>query len=321
MSKALMTIQSLSKAFRIKRALFGASAKVVKAVDDISFSIAQGETFGLVGESGSGKSTTGMLLVRLLAPTSGKIIFAGEDLTAKDEKQMRPMRRNLQMVFQNPYGSLDPKMTLQQIIEEPLRIHQLYNGGRRKRVGELLDYVGLKHAYLNRYPSEFSGGQRQRIAIARALAVDPQFIVADEPVSALDVSIQAQILNLLHDLQKELKLTYLFISHDLSVVQYVSDRVAVMYMGRIVEMAPCRRLYAHPIHPYTRLLLDCVPEPDPDREFKVMASEMFDVQGCYKNGACSFYPRCQERMEKCVTSVPELHEHEPGHFVACHLSE
>ena len=274
-----------------------------------------------MGESGSGKSTTGKLLVRLLAPTSGKIFFAGEDLTAKDEKQMRPMRRNLQMIFQNPNGSLDPKMTLQQILEEPLRIHQLHNGNRRRRVGELLDYVGLKHAYLDRYPAEFSGGQRQRIAIARALAMDPKFIVADEPVSALDVSIQAQILNLLLDLQKELDLTYLFISHDLSVVQYVADRVAVMYLGRIVEMADCRRLYAQPLHPYTRLLLDCVPEPDPDGVFKVMASEMFDVQGHPENGACVFYPRCRGRMEKCAVLVPELHEDEPGHFVACHLNE
>ena len=314
-----MSILSLSKAFHVKRSLFGGSSKVVKAVDDLSFSIARGETFGLVGESGSGKSTAGKLLVRLLAPTSGKIVFDGEDLTAKDEKQMRPMRRNLQMVFQNPYGSLDPRMTLQQILEEPLRIHQLFNGGRRKKVGELLDYVGLKRSYLDRYPSEFSGGQRQRIAIARALAVDPQFIVADEPVSALDVSIQAQILNLLLDLQKEFKLTYLFISHDLSVVQYVSDRVAVMYLGRIVEMAECQRLYAHPTHPYTRLLLECVPEPDPDKEFKMMSSEMFDVQGCLKDGACGFYPRCRERMEKCAASVPGLREYEPGHFVACHL--
>jgi oligopeptide/dipeptide ABC transporter ATP-binding protein len=320
MSKELMTIQSLSKAFHMKQSLFGALPKVVKAVDDLSFSIVQGETFGLVGESGSGKSTTGKLLVRLLSPTSGRIVFDGEDLTARDEKQMRPIRRKLQMIFQNPYGSLDPKMTLQQILEEPLRIHRLCNGGRRKRVGELLEYVGLKHCYLDRYPSEFSGGQRQRIAIARALAVNPRFIVADEPVSALDVSIQAQILNLLLDLQKELKLTYLFISHDLSVVQYVSDRVAVMYLGRIVEMADYQRVYAHPVHPYTRLLLECVPEPVPDREFKMMASEMFDSQGRHENGACSFYPRCRERMEKCAASIPELQEYNPGHFVACHLS-
>lgn len=321
MGKELINIQSLSKTFRVKRSSFGAPPKVVKAVDDISFSIARGETFGLVGESGSGKSTTGKLLVRLLEPASGKIIFDGEDLTAKDDRQMRPMRRNLQMVFQNPYGSLDPKMTLRQILEEPLRIHRLYSSSRRQRVGELLEYVGLKYSYQNRYPSEFSGGQRQRIAIARALAVNPQFIVTDEPVSALDVSIQAQILNLLLDLQKELKLTYLFISHDLSVVRYVSDRVAVMYSGRIVELADCQKLYTHPKHPYTHLLLDCMPDPDPEKEFKVMSSEMFDMPGGHKNGACGFYSRCRERRKSCAVSVPGLRECAPGHFVACHLYE
>lgn len=320
MINELMRIQSLSKVFHGRRSLFGSSPKAVKAVDEISFSIARGETFGLVGESGSGKSTTGKLLVRLLPPTSGKIVFDGEDLTAKNEKQMRPIRRSLQMVFQNPFGSLDPKMTLKQILEEPLRIHHLCNGSRRKRIGELLEYVGLRRAFLDRYPSEFSGGQRQRIAIARCLAVEPRFIVADEPVSALDVSIQAQILNLLVDLQKELALTYLFISHDLSVVQYVSDRVAVMYLGRIVEMAACQSLYSHPMHPYTRLLLDCVPEPNPAKPFHVISPEMFHLREHQHNGGCSFYPRCGKRVETCTRSAPELRECAPGHSVACHLN-
>jgi oligopeptide/dipeptide ABC transporter ATP-binding protein len=325
MSRELLSIQSLSKEYRVKRSLFNHSANVIKAVDNISFSINQGETFGLVGESGSGKSTLGKLLVRLLAPTSGKIIFDGEDLTSKNEKQLRPSRRKFQMVFQNPYGSLDPKMTLQQILEEPLKIHKFHKGGRNNRIGELLDYVGLKHSQLAHYPSEFSGGQRQRIAIARALAVDPKFIVADEPVSALDVSIQAQILNLFLDLQAELNVTYLFISHDLSVVQYVSDRVAVMHLGRIVEMADCQRLYGHPGHPYTQLLLNCIPEPDPEKEFKMMSSEMFEPLDGSPNGGygggCGFYPRCRARKESCLMSAPELREYAPGHFVACHVYE
>jgi oligopeptide/dipeptide ABC transporter ATP-binding protein len=321
MSKELLTVKSLSKEFPTKQSLFGASSNTVKAVDDISFSIIPRETFGLVGESGSGKSTTGQLLVRLQNPTSGQILFNGNDLTTKKEKDMRPMRRNLQMVFQNPYGSLNPKMTLQQIMEEPLKIHKLYNTGRKKRIRELLDYVGLSHSYLDRYPSEFSGGQRQRISIARALAVEPQFIVADEPVSALDVSIQAQILNLFLDLQKELKLTYLFISHDLSVIQYVSDRIAVMHLGRIVEIADCQRLYTHPRHPYTRLLLDCIPNPDPEKEFKAMASEILDHPECYQGESCGFYPRCPDRREICSFSNPPLREYTPGHFVACHLCE
>lgn len=319
MSNELVTIQSLSKSFKVRRSPLDASTRITKAVDDISFSIVKGDTFGLVGESGSGKSTTGKLLVRLLTPTTGKIVFDGEDITVRNEKQMRPIRRNLQMVFQNPYGSLNPKMTLKQILEEPLKIHKLYNGDRLKRIGELLEYVSLKRSQLDRYPSEFSGGQRQRIAIARALALNPKFIVADEPVSALDVSIQAQILNLLHDLQKELELTYLFISHDLSVVQYMSDRIAVMYLGRIVEIADCKRLYSQPIHPYTRLLLDCIPKPDPAKDFTVMPSKVSDVGGCCRNGACGFYNRCGDRTASCYASAPKLREYAPGHFVACHL--
>ncbi|MBU2510760.1 ATP-binding cassette domain-containing protein [bacterium] len=319
MNEDLLNVRSLTKEYINKRRIFSRKSHIFKAVDKISFSIRKGETFGLVGESGCGKSTTGKMLVRLEEPTTGKIYFKGENLTDLNEKQMQPIRRNLQMIFQNPYGSLNPKMTLKQIIEEPLKIHKLAVNNRHKRICQLLDYVGLQSAFLDRYPSEFSGGQRQRIAIARALSLHPEFIVADEPVSALDVSIQAHILNLLIDLQKEFSLTYLFISHDLSVVRYISDRAGVMYLGKIVEMADCDNLYDHPLHPYTKMLLASIPIPDPEKPFEFVTEDLPGIQVSRQKHGCAFYPRCANRIENCLLDKPELKEISPGHFAACHL--
>lgn len=319
MTEPVMNVISLTKEYSSKRGLFSGGNDRFKAVDTISFSIQKGETFGLVGESGCGKSTTGRMLVRLEDPTSGEIWFKGQNITAKNGKQLLPFRRHLQMIFQNPYGSLDPKMTLRQIIEEPIKIHKLDIGNKNRRVRQLLDHVGLSSVLLNRYPAEFSGGQRQRIAIARALALNPEFIVADEPVSALDVSIQAQILNLMIDLQNEFSLTTLFISHDLSVVQYISNRAGVMYQGRIVELSGCEGLYRQPLHPYTKTLLACIPIPDPDRRSQSLPETTASLHPATRQKGCRFYLRCGERMEICLHESPELKEVSPGHSVACHL--
>ena len=293
----------------------------IKAVDDVNFFIRAGETLGLVGESGSGKTTVGRCILQLYKPTSGEVIFEGNDLTKMSSKDLRPVRRNMQVIFQDPYGSLNPRLTCGDIIGEPLVVHKLTGtkSEYRDRVSELLTVVGLNPYMADRYPHEFSGGQRQRIGIARALAVNPSFIVCDEPVSALDVSIQAQVINLLEELQERLNLTYLFIAHDLSVVRHISDRVAVMYLGHIVEIAGRNELYENPLHPYTKALLSAVPIPDPvveaQREHMIIPGEVPSPMNPPKG--CVFNTRCPIAIDDCHTEMPELREVNPEHWVAC----
>lgn len=316
----LLEVKGLKKYFPIRAGLLGKTQGYVKAVDDVSFAVHEGETLGIVGESGCGKSTTGRSIIRLLEPTAGDVIFKGQNLTGLKGEELRKMRRDLQIVFQDPYASLNPRMTIGAILEEPLKIHGLANATERKqRVKELLEIVGLTEHHYNRYPHEFSGGQRQRIGIARALITKPKLIVADEPVSALDVSIQSQILNLMKDLQEQFQLTYLFISHDLSVVRHISDRVGVMYLGRMVELAPKHELYANPQHPYTQALLSAVPHPDP-REVRERIILTGDVPSpANPPTGCAFHTRCHACMEICKTDRPELKQTAEGHWVACHL--
>jgi len=294
----------------------------VKAVDDISFSICKGETLGLVGESGCGKTTVGKCILQLYRPTSGHILFEGKDLCHLSNKELRPLRRSLQVIFQDPYESLDPRFTAADIIGEPLKIHGIARGQAYwDRITEVLDIVGLASYMANRYPHEFSGGQRQRLGIARALSLRPSFIVCDEPISALDVSIQAQIINLLDDLQKEFNITYLFISHDLSVVRHISDRIAVMYLGKLVEVAVQDELCKSPLHPYTQALLAAVPIPDPtveaQRSVIVLRGEV--PSPISPPSGCVFHPRCYKAFEPCLTIVPKLEDVSDGHYVACHL--
>ena len=319
-SGVLLQVNELKKHFPVRTGLWGRVRAYVRAVDGVSFNVRQGETLGVVGESGCGKTTLGRLLLRLIEATAGEVFFDGVDLLQLDKGTMRSRRREMQIIFQDPYSSLNPRMTVGRIIGEALKIHRLARGkDLHRRVSQLLDMVGLPASHSRRYPHEFSGGQRQRIGIARALAVSPQFIVADEPVSALDVSIQAQIINLLQDLQRDLGLTYLFISHDLSVVGHICDRVAVMYLGRIVEMATRDQLYAAPSHPYTRALLSAVPVPDPGSKHQRQV-----LQGDVPNPAavptgCPFHTRCPERRDFCSEIVPELADLGNGHQVACLL--
>src|SRR5262245_3606691 len=316
---ALLEIRHLKKYFPVRTGVLGHGHEQVKAIDDVSLDVEAGETVGLVGESGCGKTTLGRCLVRLIEPTSGSIRFEGRELSSLPAAAMRDMRRKMQMIFQDPYASLNPRMRIGEIIGEGLSIHGLASGRDRKaRVAELLTRVGLRAEYYGRYPHEFSGGQRQRIGVARALAVNAKFIVADEAVSALDVSIQVQILNMLLDLQQELGLTYLFISHDLRVVEHVSDRVAVMYLGKIVEIAPAGKLYREAQHPYTKALLSAVPVADPTRK-----GERIVLQGDVPSpieppSGCSFHPRCPFAQKRCAEETPAL-EFDGKHGIACHV--
>lgn len=314
----LVEIQHLKKYFPAGR------GQSVRAVDDVSFNIYRGETLGLVGESGCGKTTVGRCLLRLIEPTSGTIKFDQQDLLGLSKSEMRALRRRMQIVFQDPYSSLNPRMKVGDIIGEPLIVHGIGNQQERKdRVAELLKVVRLDPDYANRYPHQFSGGQRQRIGIARALALNPDFIVADEPVSALDVSVQAQVVNLLQDLQEQFGLTYLFISHGLAVVEHISTRVGVMYLGKIVELAPALELYQSPKHPYTQALLASIPLPDPeqmrDRERIALRGEV--PTPLNPPSGCRFHTRCPHAMDKCKTNEPEFKEIAPGHFAACFLNE
>lgn len=326
-SPILLEVRSLKKHFPIKRGWFSRTIGHVKAVDGVSFYVREGETLGLVGESGCGKTTTGRLVLRAMLPTDGEIWFHDREqgrvnIPAVDRTALKRLRRNMQMIFQDPYSSLNPRMTLLDIVGEPLLVHGVAKGAELKdRVAEMLRVVGLRTEYMNRYPHAFSGGQRQRIGIARALALNPQLIVCDEPVSALDVSIQAQILNLLQDLQQQFRLTYLFVAHDLSVVEHISDRVAVMYVGKIVESAPTPRLYTMPRHPYTEALLSAVPKPDPRRRTTPIVLEGEVADPAHPPSGCYFHPRCRYRIERCTVEAPELREIAPDHFVSCHRAE
>jgi len=318
-AEPVLEIQRLKKYFPVKRRLFGASEQVL-AVDGVSFSIASGETLGLVGESGCGKSTVGRAILRLIEPTDGSIRVAGHDITRLGNREMRPFRRELQIIFQDPFSSLNPRMTAGDIVGEPLHTHHLASGkALRERVAQLFDRVGLARAQMKNYPHQFSGGQRQRIGIARALALNPKLIVCDEPVSALDVSIQAQVINLLMDLQRDLKLSYLFISHNLAVVEHISHRIAVMYLGRIVETADKAAIFTRPGHPYTEALLSAVPVPDPNIRNTTRALQGDVPSPVHPPSGCHFHTRCPYAVARCKVETPLLREIAPGQHVACHL--
>ena len=319
---SILEVRGLKKYFPIYSGLFAQRVEGwVRAVDDVSFSIRRGETLGLVGESGCGKTTTGRCILQLDRPTAGEVLFEGQNLARMADAALRPLRRQMQIVFQDPYSSLNPRMTVGQILSEPIRVHRISPDGRRyeDRVAELLSVVGLNPLMAGRYPHELSGGQRQRVGIARALALEPKFIVCDEPISALDVSIQAQILNLLEELQERFGLTYLFIAHDLSVVRHISDRIVVMYLGKVVEIADRQELYENPLHPYTKALLSAVPIPDPlveaKRERVVLGGEV--PSPLNPPHGCIFHSRCPIAVEECSQRVPEIREVRPNHRAAC----
>lgn len=322
--QALVEVRNLKKYFEVQKSFLGRSQTLLKAVDDVSFTIQKGETFGLVGESGCGKTTIGRTLLKLYEPTAGDILYKGQSICQLGYKEMLPYRKKMQMIFQDPYASLDPRMTIAEIIGDPLVVHNIYQGkDRTDRVKELIELVGLKADHLNRYPHEFSGGQRQRIGIARALAVEPEFIVCDEPISALDVSIQAQVVNMLEELQERFGLTYLFVSHDLSMVRHISHKVGVMYLGSLVEYAPVNELYTNMQHPYTQALLSAVPIADPDTAER---SERIHLQGDVPSpmnppSGCAFRTRCPYAMPRCTEEKPRLRDIGNGHVVACHLND
>jgi oligopeptide transport system ATP-binding protein len=324
MSQPLLEVHDLVMHFPVGGGMFSKPAGVVRAIDGVSFNVRKGETLGLVGESGCGKTTTGRCILQLERPTGGRIVFEGIDMVTLDAAELRAVRRRVQVIFQDPYSSLNPRMTVGQILAEPLKVHGIVadKGERELRVRELLVQVGLLPQHAGRYPHQLSGGQRQRVGIARALATEPALIVCDEPVSALDVSIQAQIINLLEELQSRLGLTFLFIAHDLSVVRHISDRVAVMYLGKIVELADRNALYEEPLHPYTQALLSAVPIPDPKIEAK---RKRMVVRGEVPSplnppSGCVFHPRCPIAVARCSAEIPPLREIRPGHWAACHLA-
>jgi oligopeptide transport system ATP-binding protein len=318
-SQAFLQVKDLTKQFPIKGGLLSREVASVKAVQGVSLEIKRGETLGLVGESGCGKSTLGRCIIRLLEPTSGQVFLDGQDVTNLKGEELRALRRKMQIIFQDPYASLNPRMTVGSIISEPLEIHGLFDAKKDRvdRVKQLIELVGLRPEHINRYPHEFSGGQRQRIGIARALAVEPSFIVCDEPVSALDVSIQAQVINLLMDLQQKLGLTYLFIAHDLKVVEHISNRVAVMYLGKVVELAEADELYRYPTHPYTRALLSAIPVPNPRGKEKRIILTGDVPSPINPPPGCHFHPRCPDVIEECKKTCPSLRETRPVHNTSC----